>query len=378
MRSRQGFVLVSCLLAALLATSRGPAFAAVIAEYDLQENPITNGTVAVDSSGYVPQQNLTYYSPNTVPSMYSTSGGYYGGSDLAAHFNYGSPTYYQDMVYGAGTSSKMLYYQPTGTIEIAFKIDANAPVMPPQDPNGSGGQYILYEETTGTAPEPSLVAEIGGDGHLGMWWWWSGGTNWGGIELSTALQANQWYFFACTYDQTNQSNDVAYLWDGTTMNAQTGATVPTSGSASATPNGVIIGNICMNQVNPAEDTNGFPGDLSHIKIFNTELSAAQVLADAQGGPLPGDANGDGRVDINDLTIVLSHFGATGCTYSQGSMNGDPTGTVDVNDLTIVLSNFGKVGMSDGAGIQAVPEPCAVPLLAAALATLLGCAWRRRA
>ena len=26
--------------------------------------------------------------------------------------------------------------------------------------------------------------------------------------------------------------------------------------------------------------------------------------------LPGDSNGDGRVDVNDLTIVLSHFGQT--------------------------------------------------------------------
>ena len=28
--------------------------------------------------------------------------------------------------------------------------------------------------------------------------------------------------------------------------------------------------------------------------------------------LPGDANGDGKVDINDLTIVLSDFGRSGC------------------------------------------------------------------
>ena len=29
--------------------------------------------------------------------------------------------------------------------------------------------------------------------------------------------------------------------------------------------------------------------------------------------LPGDANLDGRVDINDLTIVLTNFGQTGMT-----------------------------------------------------------------
>ena len=72
---------------------------------------------------------------------------------------------------------------------------------------------------------------------------------------------------------------------------------------------------------------------------------------------PGDANGDGRVDINDLTIVLTNFGRTGMTWSQGDFLGD--GTVDINDLTIVLANFGKTA---GAGPAAVPEPASLVLL----------------
>ena len=59
---------------------------------------------------------------------------------------------------------------------------------------------------------------------------------------------------------------------------------------------------------------------------------------ALAGLLSGDANGDGRVDINDLTIVLANFGTTGMTWSQGEFTG--SGTVDINDLTIVLANFG--------------------------------------
>ena len=62
-------------------------------------------------------------------------------------------------------------------------------------------------------------------------------------------------------------------------------------------------------------------------------------------------NLDGRLDINDLTIVLSNFGQTGMTWSQGDFNDD--GTVDINDLTIVLTNFGQIAST---GIQAVPEP----------------------
>ena len=72
-------------------------------------------------------------------------------------------------------------------------------------------------------------------------------------------------------------------------------------------------------------------------IDNVQIQQIQELT-------PGDANGDGRVDVNDLTIVLTNFGRTGMTWSQGEFTGD--GTVDVNDLTILLTNFG-----DGARIE---------------------------
>ena len=37
--------------------------------------------------------------------------------------------------------------------------------------------------------------------------------------------------------------------------------------------------------------------------------------------ISGDANYDGKVDINDLTIVLAHYGQTGIDWSQGDFNG---------------------------------------------------------
>ncbi len=89
--------------------------------------------------------------------------------------------------------------------------------------------------------------------------------------------------------------------------------------------------------------------------------------------LPGDANLDGRVDINDLTIVLANYNHTG-TWATGDFNGDSK--VDINDLTIVLAHYDtSVGLS-AAGMSAVPEPGTLLLLAASLAGLLAYAWRK--
>ena len=86
--------------------------------------------------------------------------------------------------------------------------------------------------------------------------------------------------------------------------------------------------------------------------------------------IPGDANLDGKVDVNDLTIVLSNFGQTtaNVTWSTGDFNGD--GQVDVNDLTILLSNFGQSIGASSTGIKAVPEPSTFALLGIGAIALL--------
>ena len=89
--------------------------------------------------------------------------------------------------------------------------------------------------------------------------------------------------------------------------------------------------------------------------------------------LPGDANLDGRVDINDLTIVLGNYGSTSGTWAQGDFNGDAR--VDINDLTIVLGNYNASASQSGA-LASVPEPSALLLTVAGLVGFLACAWRK--
>ena len=96
---------------------------------------------------------------------------------------------------------------------------------------------------------------------------------------------------------------------------------------------------------------------------------------------PGDANGDGMVDVNDLTIVLTNYGQLGRVWSQGCMDGDPTGKVDVNDLTIVLTNYAitiaAAGVKAGPALAVLPEPGTLAILAGGLAGPLAHAWRKR-
>ena len=85
-------------------------------------------------------------------------------------------------------------------------------------------------------------------------------------------------------------------------------------------------------------------------------------------PDPGDANGDGKVDINDLTIVLTNYDKTAMAWSQGDFIGN--GTVDINDLTVVLANYNT---TYSASIKAVPEPSSVLLIGVAVLGLAACA-----
>jgi hypothetical protein len=75
---------------------------------------------------------------------------------------------------------------------------------------------------------------------------------------------------------------------------------------------------------------------------------------------PGDANGDGTVDVNDLSVVLTNYDKSGMSWSQGDFDGN--GTVDINDLSKVLTNYDKMAGSS-VGVRAVPEPAIGLLLA---------------
>ena len=68
---------------------------------------------------------------------------------------------------------------------------------------------------------------------------------------------------------------------------------------------------------------------------------------------PGDATGEGDVDIVDLDIVGANWGKSDMSWDEGSFDGD--GAVDIVDLDILGANWGSSAP--------IPEPATMALLA---------------
>ena len=79
----------------------------------------------------------------------------------------------------------------------------------------------------------------------------------------------------------------------------------------------------------------------------------------------GDANGDGKVDVSDLGVLATHYGAiSGATWADADFNRDDK--VDVSDLGILATAYGDTSYAT------VPEPTTLSLLC--LGTVV-VAWR---
>lgn len=91
------------------------------------------------------------------------------------------------------------------------------------------------------------------------------------------------------------------------------------------------------------------------------------LGDIAVSFLPGDANGDGSVDVSDLGILATNYGGTsGFWWSEGDFTRDSD--VDVSDLGILATNYGTSASS------VVPEPSMFFLI---VLGGLALAWKRR-
>ena len=90
-------------------------------------------------------------------------------------------------------------------------------------------------------------------------------------------------------------------------------------------------------------------------------------------PVAGDANLDGKVDINDLTIVLTNYGQTGMSWSHGRLQRRRQGGHQRPDHR---ADELRSDRRRGGASRPVPEPASLVLLGVGAVALLGFAWRR--
>ncbi len=131
-----------------------------------------------------------------------------------------------------------------------------------------------------------------------------------------------------------------------------------------------------------EDGTYFVEVQTSINFPNFDPTGSYELFVTDFGPplidslLPGDANGDGIVNLADFGILRANFGSTMAEFAQGDFNGD--GIVNLADFGILRANFGSTSSDDIALLDAfyatvVPEPTMLAGIAGAF-LLLG---RRR-
>ncbi|MEX2187899.1 MAG: dockerin type I domain-containing protein [Pirellulales bacterium] len=124
---------------------------------------------------------------------------------------------------------------------------------------------------------------------------------------------------------------------------------------------------------------GMSGVLPYFEdvINGLENPTAIAIASITSFPMPGDANGDGRVDRADVAIVAANFGRTGAEvdWSLGDFNNDHRITLaDLATLQQHLTSGERTSLSPAS----VPEPSAWALLSVAAIYLVACRRRPQA
>ncbi len=261
-----------------------------------------------------------------------------------------------DWSYNTSTSptatTNGVWWINTGSGPTLLQSDVNVEVLAGTSLSTLG---VMYPNTSMTPPYGPPSIWLLSDGTA------AGDITFNGDGLCCPFSSNGewWYQVPGTDHYTGEPADWfdVMAWSGnyTTYDA--------AYAASAAGQAVYVAQVMFQ--NPTDS----PIDITNMPRLSN--SPAVVL---QRG-LSGDANYDGKVDINDLTVVLANYNQTGVTWPQGDFNAD--GKVDINDLTIVLANYNEtLGASGLGGLSAVPEPSAMLLAAAALAGCWAYAGRR--
>jgi hypothetical protein len=160
-------------------------------------------------------------------------------------------------------------------------------------------------------------------------------------------------------------NDGHY-WDGASG-------IITSQSAAASSNYTSVG------IATGAEAKGISGTITTLWSSSTVAAGDTLVMYTYGG----DANLDGKLNVDDYSRIDSGI-ASGLTgWSNGDFNYD--GKVNVDDYTIIDRNIGAQGApfatadsigASGSGVTAVPEPAGIGVVTMGIGAILASRRRR--
>ncbi len=169
-----------------------------------------------------------------------------------------------------------------------------------------------------------------------------------GVTSTQGVSDGQWHHAAVVFDRA--AGEISLFIDYVLEN--TSPITLTGGFANS--NDVLIGSFNASSAGYKR----FVGDIDLARISMGALGVGQFV---QPTGIPGDANGDGQVNLADLQVLGDHWQASDAYWLVGDFTGD--GLVNLADLQILGDNWGYgkgLDLSFDQALQlaglSIPEP----------------------
>jgi len=134
------------------------------------------------------------------------------------------------------------------------------------------------------------------------------------------------HFQAARVDQTVLAND----GDGQHRLLAELIDAPEHGTVEFLPDGSFV----------YRPTPGFVGvDSFRYRALDGQIASPPTKVTITVTSLPGDADFDGDVDLDDFARLKAHFGSASATAAEGDFNGDAR--IDLSDFALLKANFGQ-------------------------------------